>query len=868
METNKIRKLFLDYFKQLGHEVVQSSALVPGEDQTLLFTNAGMVQFKQVFLGEEKRSYTCATSAQRCVRAGGKHNDLANVGYTTRHHTFFEMLGNFSFGEYFKDEAIEFAWVFLTKILKLPKEKLWVTVYKDDKESEDIWLNKIKVDKSRFSYCGEKDNFWAMGNTGPCGPCTEIFYDHGAEVAGGPPGTPEQEGDRYVEIWNLVFMQYNRTEDKKLHDLPKVAVDTGMGLERIAAVMQNVSSNYDTDVFQSIIKEIHAIAGQKLADIPTKVIADHIRAVVFLIADQVRPSNEGRGYVLRRIIRRAYRYGYQSGFSAAFMYKLVPVVVREMYAAYPQLVELEKSIIAVIKQEESVFAETLQQGLNILDKAIAKLVGKEIPGDTVFLLYDTYGFPVDLTKDMAAEQGYGIDEVGFEQAMSKQRQQSRQAHKFKQNKKDLLPVRGKTKFTGYNHIRDAGVVVQILKNQQAAGQLSSGDSGILILDKTPFYAESGGQIGDRGYIKSKSGEFEVEDTQKQAEVILHIGKMHSGELKLNEQVEASVDKNRVDIVLNHSATHLLHAALRQVLGEHVIQKGSLVAADRLRFDFTHFTPMTQNELVVVEDLVNAKIRENIPANIEEMSLIDAKAAGIMALFDEKYADNVRVMQFANFSRELCGGTHVHATGEIGLFKLISETGIASGVRRIEAVTGQFALSWVRERDSMLLGVANTLKTNVAGVVDKLDKVLFKSKQLEKELKQDKRIDKSVDIEAIIKKSRSISAVNLLCYIVEDGDVTSMRSLLDQLKTKLKKAVIILVSPNKEKTMACIAVTKDIVDQIKATDVMQFLVGKLGGKGGGRPDFAQGILKDSHGLNQVITADIDDWLSGFINKEKE
>ena len=697
--TTAIRQAFLDYFQEKGHAVVASSPLVPANDPTLLFTNAGMVQFKETFLGTEKRSYVRATSSQRCVRAGGKHNDLENVGYTARHHTFFEMLGNFSFGDYFKREAIAYAWEFLTEVLQLPPERLWVTVFEEDDEAADIWLKEIGVDAARFSRIGARDNFWSMGNTGPCGPCTEIFYDHGEGVPGGPPGTPEEDGDRYIEIWNLVFMQYDRDDSGELTPLPKPSVDTGMGLERLAAILQGVHSNYEIDLFQNLITAAAEITATKdLENKSLRVIADHIRACAFLVVDGVVPSNEGRGYVLRRIIRRAIRHGHKLGQREAFFYKLVAPLAREMGAAYPELVKAQARVEQVLEQEELRFAETLDNGMKILDESIAALQGKEIPGDTIFKLYDTYGFPVDLTADIARERQLSLDMSGFEAAMESQRERARAASTFTMADSGDLQIDGVTQFTGYECEEDRSQVTGLFLNGEQVDTLNVGDQGVVVLDKTPFYAESGGQVGDRGVLRKDGGVFRVFDTRKQGEgAFVHLGELTQGSISTGDRLEALVDhERRMATRLNHSATHLMHAALREVLGEHVQQKGSLVDPERLRFDFSHFQPVTRQELQRIEARVNEQIRLNTDVETRVMPVDQAMEAGAMALFGEKYGDEVRVLSIGDFSVELCGGTHVSRAGDIGLFKIISEAGIASGVRRIEAVTGTGALDYICE----------------------------------------------------------------------------------------------------------------------------------------------------------------------------
>ncbi|MGB5625914.1 MAG: alanine--tRNA ligase, partial [Woeseiaceae bacterium] len=735
MTSNELRQAFLEFFRERGHEVVASSPLVPGNDPTLLFTNAGMVQFKDVFLGDEKRGYDRAVTSQRCVRAGGKHNDLENVGYTTRHHTFFEMLGNFSFGDYFKRDAIQYAWDFLTGTLGLPAERLWVTVYKDDDEAADIWLTEMKIDPERFSRLGEKDNFWAMGDTGPCGPCSEIFFDHGPGVAGGPPGSPDEDGDRYVEVWNLVFMQFDRSAGGDLRSLPKPSVDTGMGLERMAAVMQQVHSNYKIDLFEHIIQAAADVLGVKNdGSSSLNVIADHIRACSFLIVDGVLPGNEGRGYVLRRIIRRAIRHGKKLGTDDLFFFKLVAPLVEEMGGAYPELVKAQAHVEKVLQKEERRFAETLDQGMEILESAIAELDGNQIPGDVVFKLYDTYGFPVDLTADIARERNLMVDDEGFEKAMGQQRDRARAASKFGAADGGALKTDVESEFLGYDGTEGASKIVSLYQDGEAVNTLSEGDSGAVILSSTPFYAESGGQVGDTGILVESGKLFRVDDTQKSGKANVHFGSVEQGELKVGNTMDAVVDaERRQEIRLNHSATHLMHAALRRVLGDHVTQKGSLVAPDKLRFDFSHYESVTGEQLQEIEGLVNAEIRKNIAADTNLMSYDDAIESGAMALFGEKYGDKVRVLRLGDFSVELCGGTHVDRTGDIGVFKIVSESGVASGVRRIEAVTGKGAMAWIDANQRSLNELAGLLRSQPDQAPSKVEQLLKRTKDLEKEL---------------------------------------------------------------------------------------------------------------------------------------
>lgn len=838
MKSSEIRQAFLDYFAARGHQIVESSPLVPGNDPTLLFTNAGMVQFKDIFLGLEKRSYSRAASSQRCVRAGGKHNDLENVGYTARHHTFFEMLGNFSFGDYFKREAIQYAWEFLTKVLKLPTERLWVTVYEDDDEAADIWLKEIGVSAERFSRCGEKDNFWSMGDTGPCGPCTEIFYDHGPEIAGGPPGTPEAEGDRYIEIWNLVFMQFNRDKEGHLHPLPKPSVDTGMGLERIAAVVQGVHNNYDIDSFQYLIHAICKLAPNLNPEHPSlKVIADHIRACSFLIADGVMPGNEGRGYVLRRIIRRAIRHGNKLGLPTPFFSKLVPALITIMGEAYPELVSNQKQIERILAQEENQFARTLEQGLRLLQEQIQALKGKEIPGDVAFRLYDTYGFPVDLTADIARESGLAIDMDGFNQAMQQQRELSQSASQFTTDYSVSSQLDEASVFHGYETDSMQSTITAILCDSMKVDKLTAGSKAAVVLENTPFYAESGGQVGDRGQLLGENLVFQVEDTQRAGQAIVHYGQLLQGELSIGQTINAKVDSARRNAIrLNHTATHLLHAALKTIVGPHVQQKGSLVDAERARFDFSHFEALTPQQLRQLESLVNEKIRANEEAVTQVMSLDEAKKSGAVALFGEKYSDAVRVLSLGNFSKELCGGTHAARTGDIGLFKITAEYGVASGVRRIEMVTGAYAQAWINEQLGILDEVAQKLKTTTANVSDKLSQFLHDAKQQEKELTrlQAKLAAKSGT--DLLSQVQAVNDVNLLVKQLDGMDSQALRTTLDQLKSSLDKAVIVLFAIEQEKMNVVAGVSKNILGRVPTAAM---LVKHLCGKGGGRDDMAQG-----------------------------
>jgi alanyl-tRNA synthetase len=840
MTTSEIRASFLEFFRKNGHKVLPSSSLVPANDPTLLFTNAGMVQFKDLFLGKEVRDYSRAATAQRCVRAGGKHNDLENVGYTARHHTFFEMLGNFSFGDYFKREAIHFAWNFITGTLEIPKDRLWVTVYTEDDEAERIWVEEIGIDPTRCTRIGEKSNFWAMGDTGPCGPCSEIFYDHGAEIPGGPPGTPDEDGDRYVEIWNLVFMQYDRASDGVLVPLPKPSVDTGLGLERVAAVMQGVHSNYDIDLFKSLIRAAADITGtEDLESSSLRVIADHIRACTFLIIDGVVPSNEGRGYVLRRIIRRAIRHGYQLGQTQPFFHKLVPSLVREMGSYYTELVSGEARATQILAQEETRFAETLATGMALLDAEAAKLTSSVIPGEVVFRLYDTYGFPADLTADVARERGLTIDQAGFDVAMEAQRGRARAASKFGAELRDSVKLSGKTDFSGYERLADGAQVTALIFDGAIVDVLKKGQEGQVILDHTPFYAESGGQIGDTGILKSASARFTVRDTQKIGASFSHVGVLESGEMHVGDVVAAQVDvERRKSIALNHSATHLLHAALRKILGTHVEQKGSLVAADRLRFDFSHTQALSQDELRRVEDLVNSTIRENAPVETRVMALDEAVAAGAMSLFGEKYDSDVRVLSIGDFSMELCGGTHVERAGDIGLFKLTGESGVAAGIRRVEALTGRAAYEWVVHTDQVLRDIAGMLRGSREDVDEKVRELVERSRRLEKEVQQLKSKIASGHGGDLSSQAKDVGGVKVLAVQIDGADVRSLRDATDQLKSKLGSSVIVLASVLEGKVVLVAGVSDDLVARIKAGEIAGLVAAKVGGRGGGRADFAQ------------------------------
>ena len=865
MKSAEIRQKFLQFFADRGHEIVPSSSLVPGNDPTLLFTNAGMVQFKDAFLGDEVRAVNRATSSQRCVRAGGKHNDLENVGYTARHHTFFEMLGNFSFGDYFKREAIKYAWEFLTVELGLPAEKLWVTVYQDDDEAAALWLDEMKIDPTRFSRLGEKDNFWAMGDTGPCGPCSEIFFDHGDDVPGGPPGSPDEDGDRYIEIWNLVFMQYERKADGTLISLPKPSVDTGAGLERVAAVLQNVHSNYEIDLFQSLLVDIGQITGVKdLTNNSLRVIADHIRSCSFLIVDGVLPSNEGRGYVLRRIIRRAVRHGYQLGVKEVFFYKIVAGLVKVMGEAYPELKGKQSSVEKALRDEEQQFARTLENGMVILEKAIASLNGDTLAGETVFKLYDTYGFPVDLTADVARESGITLDMEGFEAAMQVQRAQARAAGNFSAVDKLELDGVQVTDFRGYEALEATGDVAAIYVNGEAQESLKAGEAATLVLTSSPFYGESGGQVGDSGTLFAEGVEFRVDDTQKQNDVLLHIGELVIGSLKVGDALAGQVEaRARKAITLNHSATHLMHAALRNTLGEHVTQKGSLVDATRLRFDFSHSAPVTADELAKIEAAVNAEILANTQVAKEVMALEAAQQRGAMALFGEKYGDEVRVVSMGGkFSVEFCGGTHVERTGDIGLFKILSESGISSGVRRIEAVTGQGALALVAREEQTLKQLCELVKANQDDLLDRVKQINAANKALEKELDQLKAKVASSAGSDLAASAKEVGGIKLLACAVDDFDPKALRETVDHLKNKLGTAVVLLISTAGGKVSIVAGVSKDLTDRIKAGELANMVATQVGGKGGGRPDMAMAGGSDVEAVPAAV-ASVEEWVANKL-----
>lgn len=854
--TADIRQAFLDYFQKNQHQIVSSSSLVPADDPTLLFTNAGMNQFKDVFLGSDKRSYNRAVSSQRCVRAGGKHNDLDNVGYTARHHTFFEMLGNFSFGDYFKEDAIRMAWEFLTVTLGLPAEKLLVTVYHEDDEAFAIWHQKIGLAEDKIIRIATSDNFWSMGDTGPCGPCSEIFYDHGEHIWGGKPGTPEEDGDRFIEIWNLVFMQYNRSADGTMEPLPKPSIDTGMGLERISAILQNVHSNYEIDIFQALIKAAAEVVGtEDLSDKSLRVIADHIRSCSFLICDGVMPSNEGRGYVLRRIIRRAVRHGYRLGADNVFFYKLVSALSVQMGEAYPELAEQLPVIEKVLKVEEEQFSKTLERGMNILNESLKDIEGSVIPGDLVFKLYDTYGFPADLTADVAREQNYTIDEDGFATAMAEQKARAQSASNFGTDYNELLTVEHSTEFTGYSQSVETASVLEIIVNNESVSTITAEQNGIVILDKTAFYAESGGQVGDCGDILNTHGKviFTVQDTQKLNAAFAHQG-VGRAQLSVGDTVTTQVDATRRQaIALNHSATHLLHAALRNILGEHVNQKGSLVNHEKLRFDFAHFEGVTPAQLIEIENSVNAQIRANHILDTRLMDLESAKASGAMALFGEKYDDEVRVVKMGDFSTELCGGIHVKATGAIGLLKIISENGIASGVRRIEAVTGSTALAVVQEQQNTLQTLASVFKTDAKNVLDKVNLQNTNIKNLEKELSALKQKLASQQGSDLLTKVQKINDKNVLVANLPGVEAKALRGMLDELKQKLSSGVIVLGVPGENKVNLIAGVTSDLVGQIKAGELINFVASQVGGKGGGRPDMAQAGGSQPENLENALSS---------------
>ncbi|EPF6662245.1 alanine--tRNA ligase [Escherichia coli] len=871
--TAEIRQAFLDFFHSKGHQVVASSSLVPHNDPTLLFTNAGMNQFKDVFLGLDKRNYSRATTSQRCVRAGGKHNDLENVGYTARHHTFFEMLGNFSFGDYFKHDAIQFAWELLTseKWFALPKERLWVTVYESDDEAYEIWEKEVGIPRERIIRIGDNkgapyasDNFWQMGDTGPCGPCTEIFYDHGDHIWGGPPGSPEEDGDRYIEIWNIVFMQFNRQADGTMEPLPKPSVDTGMGLERIAAVLQHVNSNYDIDLFRTLIQAVAKVTGATdLSNKSLRVIADHIRSCAFLIADGVMPSNENRGYVLRRIIRRAVRHGNMLGAKETFFYKLVGPLIDVMGSAGEDLKRQQAQVEQVLKTEEEQFARTLERGLALLDEELAKLSGDTLDGETAFRLYDTYGFPVDLTADVCRERNIKVDEAGFEAAMEEQRRRAREASGFGADYNAMIRVDSASEFKGYDHLELNGKVTALFVDGKAVDAINAGQEAVVVLDQTPFYAESGGQVGDKGELKGANFSFAVEDTQKYGQAIGHIGKLAAGSLKVGDAVQADVDEaRRARIRLNHSATHLMHAALRQVLGTHVSQKGSLVNDKVLRFDFSHNEAMKPEEIRAVEDLMNAQIRRNLPIETNIMDLEAAKAKGAMALFGEKYDERVRVLSMGDFSTELCGGTHASRTGDIGLFRIISESGTAAGVRRIEAVTGEGAIATVHADSDRLSEVAHLLKGDSNNLADKVRSVLERTRQLEKELQQLKEQAAAQESANLSSKAIDVNGVKLLVSELSGVEPKMLRTMVDDLKNQLGSTIIVLATVAEGKVSLIAGVSKDVTDRVKAGELIGMVAQQVGGKGGGRPDMAQAGGTDAAALPAAL-ASVKGWVSAKL-----
>ncbi|WP_019024999.1 MULTISPECIES: alanine--tRNA ligase [unclassified Thioalkalivibrio] len=865
MKSADIRRSFLEFFEGHGHTIVSSSPLVPGNDPTLLFTNAGMVQFKDVFLGREKRSYNRAVSSQRCVRAGGKHNDLENVGYTARHHTFFEMLGNFSFGDYFKRDAIHYAWQFLTETIGLPPEKLWVTVYETDDEAYDVWANEVKVPAERIVRIGDKpgggsDNFWQMGDTGPCGPCTEVFYDHGPEVEGGPPGSPDEDGDRYIEIWNLVFMQYDRDADGTLNPLPRPSVDTGMGLERLAAVLQGVHSNYEIDLFQDLIAAAARVTGAKEQDSASlRVIADHIRSIAFLITDGVLPSNEGRGYVLRRIIRRAARHGFKVGAQDAFLYQMVGDLVRAMGEAFPELAEAQARVEQVLEKEERKFLETLDKGMKILEDDLRDLEGKVIPGETIFLLYDTYGFPVDLTGDIARERGLELDMAGFESAMADQRARARAASHFSMDDGGLPQVDLETTFSGYETVDDEGRVVALYQNGEPVERLEVGAEGLVVLDRTPFYGESGGQVGDVGTLSGSGVRFQVADTRKQGAAHIHVGQVRAGTLEVGQTLQAAVEgPRRENIRRHHSATHLLHKALRDQLGDHVQQKGSLVDPDRLRFDFTHMEPLTDEQLRAIEAQVNAEILANEATDTRVMDIESAMESGAVALFGEKYGDQVRVLKIGT-SVELCGGTHVDRTGDIGLFRITSEGGVAAGIRRIEAVAGEVALRWVDQQLGYLDAIADRLRAGRGEAADKVAQLQERSRELEKQIEQLKGKLASQAGSDLASQAQEVGGMQVLAAKVEGVEPKALRDMVDQLKQKLGKAVVVLGTATGEGKVSLVAgVTKAETGQFKAGDLVGHVAAQVDGKGGGRPDMAMAGGQSPDKLDAAL-ASVADWV---------
>ena len=851
--SNELRRAFLDFFRARDHEVVPSSPLVPGNDPTLLFTNSGMVQFKDVFLGADARSYRRAVTSQRCVRAGGKHNDLENVGYTARHHTFFEMLGNFSFGDYFKREAIAYAWEFLTREMGLPRSRMWITVFRDDDEAAEIWRRDVGIDPERIVRCGEQDNFWSMGDIGPCGPCSEVFYDHGPEVEGGPPGSPDEEGDRFVEIWNLVFMQFNRDADGNVSRLPKPSVDTGMGLERAAAVLQGVHSNYEIDLFRNLTRRAAALTGARdLSDKSLRVIADHIRSSAFLVVDGVLPSNEGRGYVLRRIIRRAIRHGHRLGMREPFLHRLVADLEAEMGAAYPELGERREVVERVLRQEEDGFAATLDRGMRMFEEATASLPGGVVPGEVVFRLYDTFGFPEDLVTDVARERGLAVDHAGFEREMAAQREKARAGSRFGVERDRRHELRGESEFTGYDRILDRAEVIGLYVDDRPVPVLEPEDRGAVVLDGTPFYPEGGGQVGDRGVLRSAGRCFEVADTRASGNAIVHYGVATEGEIRLGAQVEAVVDgAARRHTARNHSATHLLHAALRQVLGNHVRQRGSLVAPDRLRFDFSHLEPLGADARAEIEGLVNAWILDNVEVTTETMAFDDALARGAIAFFGEKYEANVRVLGIGDVSLELCGGTHVARSGDVGLFKIVSETGIAAGVRRIEAVTGAGALAWVDALQQREARVAALIRSDAESLEDRVGQVVARGRALEREVETLRARLAAHQSDELLEKARDVNGLRVLAARCEAAGPKALREMLDRTRSRIGRGLVVLGSVDGEKVSLVAGVSRDLTDRLQAGPLVNFVAAQVGGKGGGRPDMAQAGGNDPSKLDPAL-----------------
>ena len=858
--SNELREAFLGYFRSRGHEVVASSSLVPGNDPTLLFTNSGMVQFKDVFLGADPRSYTRAVTSQRCVRAGGKHNDLENVGYTARHHTFFEMLGNFSFGDYFKQEAISFAWEFLTSEMGLARDRMWITVFEDDDEAADIWRRDIGIDSSRIVRCGEKDNFWSMGDIGPCGPCSEVFYDHGPEVAGGPPGSPDEDGDRFVEIWNLVFMQFNRDADGNMSRLPKPSVDTGMGLERAAAVLQGVHGNYEIDLFRNLIRRAAELTGaEDRGDKSLRVIADHIRSCAFLIVDGVLPSNEGRGYVLRRIVRRAIRHGHRLGMREPFFHRLVADLEAEMGEAYPELAERRAVVERILRQEEDRFAATLDQGMRMFEGELALLGGNTVPGEVVFRLYDTFGFPEDLVADVARERGLTVDHEGFEREMAAQRERARSGSRFAAVHDRRQEVEGASEFTGYDRLRDRARVVGLYVDDQPVEALAPEDHGAVVLERTPFYPESGGQVGDRGHLRGAGWRFEVSDTRSSASAIVHYGVATEGRIRVGDEIDAAVEEGaRRDTARNHSATHLLHAALREVLGSHVQQRGSLVAPERLRFDFSHFVPVGPVARQEIERLVNAWILDNVDVRTETMPLDDALERGAIAFFGEKYDSNVRVLAIGDVSLELCGGTHVVRSGDVGLFKIVSETGIAAGVRRIEAVTGAGALAWVSALEEREARIMALMKSDPENLEERVGQVVMRARELERELEKARGKLAVQEGETLLGRAVDVEGLRVLAARCEAAGPKALREMLDRVRSRIEHGLVVLGSVDGEKVSLVAGVSKDLTDRVQAGPLVNFVAGQVGGKGGGRPDMAQAGGNEPSNLDPAL-ASVEDWV---------